>query len=312
MVSPQSQTVFHVLGRRLTLIGCPDELIQALEADWLFVNHRMPEVAYNLTIRCGPGPLPMLNSGQSVSVHAMQQQIPLLVSGSEVVYAPGGVPLLLAHFGEESAEVRLCWPTPLTRPTLAALKIMVAESLRISGLLPLHAAVACKDGETCAFFGPSGTGKSTTVLRAIAAGWTALAEDFVWVDPDTAQVYGWDRGIRLLPESFVALPPEVAAQPWPQHADGKYWLPFTALQGHRMLFESQGRALTQLALLERRADLPSAWSDLPRRAALQLLWEAAGLAVTTLAVQRTGGQIAVLLPKVKPLRLVLGSTPLPL
>ena len=312
MVSAQLQTIFYVLGRRVTLTGCPDTLIQALESDWLFAHHCLPDVPYSLTIECVSALRPIVGVGQPVSVHAMQQEIPLLVHGSEVVYAPDGVPLMRAHFGEESAEIRLCWPAPLTRPTLAALKIMVAEALRVSGLLPLHAAVASKDGETCAFFGPSGTGKSTTVLRAIAAGWTAMAEDFVWVDPDTAQVYGWDRGIRLLPESFVALPPEVAAQPWPQHADGKYWLPFSALQGHQMSFEPQARALTQLALLDRRADLPSQWSELPRRAALQLLWEAAGLAVTDLAVQRTGRQIAALLPKVKPLRLVLGSTPLPL
>jgi ABC-type nitrate/sulfonate/bicarbonate transport system ATPase subunit len=59
-----------------------------------------------------------------------------------------------------------------------------------------------RDGEATALTAQSGTGKTTTLLRLIAAGWTPLAEDLAWLDPDSLTLYGWDRGIRLWQETI--------------------------------------------------------------------------------------------------------------
>ena len=183
--------------------------------------------------------------------------------------------------------------------------------MRGSGLLPLHAAAAGRNAQACAFIGPSGTGKSTTLLRAVAAGWTALAEDFVWIDPASSQVYGWDRGLRLLPDSLKALPVALAQHHWKTHPDGKHWVPFEALEAFQG-FESKAVPLSRVAVLVRDSDRMSTWSACPRHLGVQSLWSAAGLALTRAGTQATGYQLSRLLAQVDIQRLVLGTGPLPL
>ncbi len=306
---PQT-TVFHVLGRQIDCSGCSADLIRQLQDDWLFTHHQVPDTESRITIRQveAPGPL---KGGVPIWVHAMQQDLPLSVAGQEAAFSPEGQLLLRASYSEGISEIEVQRDLPGTRSNLAALKVMVAEALRLSGLLPLHAAVAVRGKEACAFIGPSGTGKSTTLLRAVAAGWTALAEDFVWIDPVLSRVYGWDRGLRLLPDSLAALPEALAGQPWQTHPDGKYWIPFEVL--HPLgAFDLQAAHLARVAILERRSDQSSAWTAHPGRLAVQGLWMAAGLALTAAGSQATGQQLSQLLAQVEVGRLILGSGPLPL
>ena len=68
---------------------------------------------------------------------------------------------------------------------IETLHLAVAEGLRCSGPLPMHVAGAVFMSAA----GPSGTSKSTTLLRAMAAKGQPVAEDLMWYDPHSRLVY---------------------------------------------------------------------------------------------------------------------------
>ncbi|MHB1170197.1 MAG: hypothetical protein ACYC28_13035, partial [Longimicrobiales bacterium] len=128
----------------------------------------------------------------------------------------------------------------------AALYTVLTEAVRASGLVPLHGAAIARRDEATLLLGPSGTGKTTTLLRAINAGWSPLAEDLLWLDPDSLHVYGWDRGIRLWPGTTNGLVPGIPESDWDVAPDGKLFLPWRRV-GHR----TPAARLTRIVLLER-------------------------------------------------------------
>jgi hypothetical protein len=131
------------------------------------------------------------------------------------------------RFGTDQAEIRV-WGR-LQPHHLAALYLALSEALRASGLIPMHAAVVVRNDEATALAAPSGTGKTTTLLRLLAAGWTPLAEDLAWLDPDSLTLFGWDRGIRLWPEAIERFLPHLADAPWTTDPDGKLFLSYQDL-----------------------------------------------------------------------------------
>ncbi len=188
-----------------------------------------------------------------------------------------------------------------------ALFIGICESLRLSGLVSLHASIAAKNGFATAFLGPSGRGKTTTLLRASIAGWQIVAEDFSWLMPETMNLYGFDRGLRLLPDT---------AKLFKQHHEniellemiaGKYVVPYEQLGVSR-----QAIKLERLAVLERNPDVPSAWQALPKREGALALWEANGVPFTPQAQNFVASVIPKLLAQLKLETLLLGQGELPL
>jgi hypothetical protein len=188
-----------------------------------------------------------------------------------------------------------------------ALFIGICEGLRLSGLVSLHASIAAKNGLATAFLGPSGRGKTTTLLRASIAGWQIVAEDFSWLIPETMQLYGFDRGLRLLPDT---------AKLFKQHHEdiqllemiaGKYVVPYEQLGIKRQVVK-----LERLAVLERNHDAPSAWKALPKREGALALWEANGVPFTPDAQYFVSSVIPKLLAQLKLETLVLGAGELPL
>lgn len=100
------------------------------------------------------------------------------------------------------------------------LLLAFSEVQRAAGLLPLHASVLHRAGQTIAVSGPSGAGKSTAALRLLRLGWHLVAEDWAWLEPTTLRLVGWDSGLRLLPESLELFAPELLGQA-PTDAHGK-------------------------------------------------------------------------------------------
>ncbi len=76
-----------------------------------------------------------------------------------------------------------------------------------SALAPMHASAVAIDDEAVLVTGASGSGKSTTCLACVAAGWSFLADDFCIVttgsDPMVHPVYGL---AKLEPDALVRLP----------------------------------------------------------------------------------------------------------
>lgn len=152
-----------------------------------------------------------------------------------------------AHFEPGEARIEV-WGS-----SFPALYLALNEALRASGLIPLHAAILVRDGVATALVAPSGTGKSTTLLRALAAGYTPVAEDLAWLDPDSLEVHGWDRGIRLWPETIERFLPHLAGAPWSTDTDGKLFLDYTALGIERL----PGARLSRVIRLERNVARPA-------------------------------------------------------
>jgi hypothetical protein len=188
-----------------------------------------------------------------------------------------------------------------------ALFIGICEGLRLSGLVSLHASIAAKNGLATAFLGPSGRGKTTTLLRASIAGWQIVAEDFSWLMPETMQLYGFDRGLRLLPDTakiFKRHHPNIELL---EMIGEKYVVPYEQLGVKR-----QAVKLERLAVLERNPDAPSSWKVLPKREGALALWEAGGVPFTPEAQHFVSSSIPKLLSKLKLETLVLGAGELPL
>ncbi len=116
----------------------------------------------------------------------------------------------------------------------ATLLLAFSEVQRAAGLLPLHASVLSRAGQTVAVSGPSGAGKSTAALRLLGLGWDLVAEDWAWLNPGTRQLVGWDRGLRLRPESLERFAPQLLASA-PTDAHGKRMLDPPRLTGVHVL-----------------------------------------------------------------------------
>lgn len=185
----------------------------------------------------------------------------------------------------------------------AALHLLIAEALRASGLLLLHAAVVARDGLGVALLGPSGAGKSTTLLGATREGWVPICEDLAWIDPVTLAVAGGDRGVRVWPETRDRYAPWLASHSWHRERDGKVLLPYERLAGAA---ERTAR-LERLALLTREPAEPG--EPAPRREVTLALWEAAGLPLVPAHQQALGPQLASLASRLRGERLPLGHLP---
>ncbi len=88
---------------------------------------------------------------------------------------------------------------PLLRPLLQI------ASLR-HGYLALHATAAATQMDARVFFGPAGSGKTESLLRAMVDGARHVASETVFVDAHTASIRGEREPIRIRPRHLAAAP----------------------------------------------------------------------------------------------------------
>ncbi len=256
-------------------------------------------------------------SGELVYIGGMSEPVQVRSDGAGFAYEDASGRLDCRHTeGQTEIRVHLSQAGHDAAPSLAyteTLHLAVAEGLRCSGLLPLHVAGAvftsASGPQTSVFAGPSGTGKSTTLLRAVAAGGQPVAEDLMWYDPGSLLVYGWERSVRLLPDSLSSLPAGVRQGGWPVGPDGKASVPYSALSGSPVL--RGGTPLSRFVVLARSPDEDSRLESLPRREAALAVWEAARLPLADQARAQVTRHIAEMIQQVPFFRLHLGRTPLP-
>jgi hypothetical protein len=203
------------------------------------------------------------------------------------------------------ARIRV-WPcdTRIESVTLPALHIALCEGVRARGLVPLHAAVAVRDGFATALVGPSGVGKSTTLLAAVDDGWLPLCEDFAWLDPATRRVFGWggERGVRLDATGLSRLSADARAAPWRPGADGKFELAYDAIARAR----PAAADLTRVLVLTRDGAPTSMTEPLAPRSAALALWESAGVPLCRVNRERFAAKVPALVAMLQWQRLRLG------
>jgi hypothetical protein len=264
-----------ILGRPVHARLRSAALAAWLREHWHYPAHALAPNAFAVTLEeVEPGAAPRVTDGEPVPATLPGIRLELRHSGGAWLAGDrdAGVRLQLAHDG---AEI-VVWGADREdgRAPFAALYVAICEALRASGLVPLHAAVASPpEGGAVALLGPSGTGKSTTLLRLVAAGWTPIAEDLSWLDPTDSVLYGWDRGVRLWPGTAERFIPGLAAAPWRAGPDGKRFLDWRVLGAP----ERRAARLTALVLITRDPAAATAWEPLPAREAVRALWEAVGV-----------------------------------
>jgi hypothetical protein len=232
---------FALIGRPLRARLRTPALRDWLVDRWQFDGHEVAPHPYRITIdeeSHPPADLPAPHAGAGVAgAEAVVAELP----GIRLHWwhqepwwwmgAEGGVAI---RFDPDEARIRV-WNAGAAPPDLtAALYLALNEALRASGLIPLHAAVVINGSDAVAIVAPSGTGKTTTLLRLLSAGWAPLAEDLSWLDPESFTLYGWDRGIRLWPPSLETFFPHLASAPWRPDPDGKLFLDYDALGAPRV------------------------------------------------------------------------------
>jgi hypothetical protein len=82
---------------------------------------------------------------------------------------------------------------------------------RAQGLMPLHGAGVGQDGRGLLLFGDSGAGKSTASLHCLLRGMDFLAEDSIFVTPDTMLATGIANFLHVRCDSLPFLPASSAS-----------------------------------------------------------------------------------------------------
>lgn len=281
-----------------------------LDRQWRRDGHAAPPHAYavELVEEAGPGGVgaapeglgvPGRDAGWEPELVRLPEDIDLTWArrGDEWVWT-GGKEWVHLRLSRDGARIRFRFGTDV----FPALYVAVSEALRASGLLPLHVAVVVRDGVATALAAPSGTGKTTTLVRLLGRGWSPLAEDLSWLDPGTGMLYGWDRGLRLWSDGLARLGPELAVARWSTDTDGKRFLEWAALGVPRV----PSARLARVVLLQRDAVRPTGLERLSPREAVRVLWEATGVPLSADARAMVNGSVTRLLRELEFHRLWLG------
>lgn len=297
---------FFVLGRALRAFNADPQWERWLRNHWHYPQHELPRSDFTITLtQCAASPA--LEAGDWSTLPLMDQSVSARLEETSVTLADAHCGARL-EVGSNSAALAFWGAAPVLGAVLHAL---VSEALRASGLLSLHASAAAQGNRVTAFLGDSGAGKTTTLLRAWTTGWQPVCEDLLWLEPAGLGVYGWDRGLRLLPdtlERFAALLPAMrlgSSQP------DKWFVPYAEL---RLGIVGETLGLTRLALLRRGDDATTVWSPASRRETALALWQATGLPLTKVSQANVATAIAALTDRVDAHHLTLGLgdfSPLP-
>ena len=152
------------------------------------------------------------------------------------------------------------------------LHALVSEAISASGLLRVHCAATASGERAYIYLGPSGRGKTTTMLRAVAAGHRPIAEDLCWLDPASMMLFPTDRNVKILPHAKETVGgPQVSAA-WTPTGRGKLSTPMETFGG-----VARGRTLTDVVLLERAPDLDTAWLPVTGPETVLALYAAVGI-----------------------------------
>lgn len=295
-----------VLGHRL-VVSHPTPILEAwLRAGWEFPEQAPLALASPRTVNMellekAPAGFPttLPASPLHLELGPLVGELPLRTEG-EVYWLGDETAGVRLELRDNGAAINVWGASPLLLP---AVQVALIETLRASGFVLFHAAAAVRAGDVTLFLGPSGTGKTTTLLRVLEAGWQAVAEDLAWLDPRDLRVYGWDRGLHVLPDTaqhLLAYRPDLKLGE--AGTDGKFSVPYEALGNPR----GHGQ-LRRIVALERMPEQSTAWTLLTPLKTGLALWRATGVPLSSRAQEALAVLVPRLVHEVESMRLVLGQ-----
>ena len=302
---------FGILGRRLRVFGSCDVSLEALlrsrwdfpEYDQGFSGQGSSEVtlAVELVSGCPADFSADFLSIQSAGLLKLRSGDVSFCEVQSIVWLGGTKTGLRLEFVNSHTKA-VVWGDVSSDPELVHMAI--AEGLRCSGLVSLHASIAARDGRAFAFLGPSGRGKTTTLLRALEAGFVPVCEDFAWCDPGTLDVFGFDRGLRLLPDTAEVFEQQFGIRPTVWQVD-KWFVPYSSLN-----LEPRAVKLSTIVLLERDPARATGFGSLSKRGAALALWESSGMPLSKQVQDRLSGHVAAMVARLGLRVLRLGQGPI--
>jgi hypothetical protein len=294
---------FSILGRPFAARGVSPQLARWLRAYWLYPEAVRPPHPYAIALEtAASAPADPAGAWTVRDVEIPGRTLRFRNAGDIWATGDAGAGLRL-ELGREAARL-LVWGGAEggDADLYHGLYVGLSEALRASGLVPLHAAVARRGHDTMAWLGASGIGKSTTLLFAVEAGWSPIAEDLCWLEPETLRVHGWDRGVRCRPDTLDRFFPRWKGGE--AAADGKQLITYE----HLGAGQPRTGTLTRLAVLGQDATAPSRWDPVNPREVVKALWEATGVPLGEWT-RELGAAAVARLSRVPVARLVLGNTP---
>ncbi|WP_026033643.1 serine kinase [Dyella japonica] len=198
----RGRSVEHwILGGRFRFTSASEALLALVDAAYgglpdhvLPVTSSVLEIELRLTPHCagwhGDEPPPVnLQSGAGLLCGVMD-------AANFVVMAPDAGRALVVV-----SEDLLAFPYHLRYELIEFAVFTLAT--RVQQLVPLHGACLGREGRGLLIVGSSGAGKSTLVLRAVLEGLEVLAEDAVFVHPQSLRATGVANYLHVRPDGLA-------------------------------------------------------------------------------------------------------------
>jgi hypothetical protein len=206
---PVSRTRMHLLGGAFEF-ECGSSTLRRL-VDWAYAGlpqHKFSKVPLRIRVRVAPAPRARRRG------EAEPAPIEMLSGAGLLCGTTSSSDFAVLSSDHRSGLVvvsrdRLLYPYH-TRYELIEFTVFTLAS-RAQGLMPLHGACVGQEGRGLLLFGDSGAGKSTASLHCLLRGMDFLAEDAVFVTPDTMLATGIANFLHVRCDSLHSLPASSAS-----------------------------------------------------------------------------------------------------
>ncbi len=295
-----TEFLFNLLGRQI-YGSSQNGLVAQIRRLFDFPSHASALTSdWQIHVSHSQGSIPKLENTYQAAVHNGFVNIATLDGSTWITLEQNAIQLELLESG---ANLTLYGSSD---GLMQCMMVGMIEAIRASGLLPMHTSIAAKNGIGTAFTGESGRGKTTTLIYSIQAGFSPICEDFAWLEPNSLQVFGCDRGLRCLPDTLERVKsffPDI--QPIAFEVD-KHLVPFEQLAPR--VWHCR---LERLWTLERDLTKPTHLEPLPATQRVMALYGATGIPLTAQTRAQSSQHMASLAARLEIQRLHIGNTALP-
>jgi hypothetical protein len=191
-----------LLGARVRFESNSEDLLRLVDSAYAGLpRHRLSPVAPRLRVRL------LLTAPERKRKSARAEPNPFqMMSGAGLVGAATGSSTFMVLSPKDRGALVAVAPGMLrfpyhTRYELIEFAVFTLAS-RVQGLAPLHGACVGRAGRGVLLLGPSGAGKSTVTLQCLLEGLDFLAEDSVFVVPDTLLATGVSSFLHVRADSL--------------------------------------------------------------------------------------------------------------